>query len=52
MTRINSAARDACKYLDRLYPLDPDKECIYRAVASATPQAEAAIAAARKQGAP
>ena len=48
MTRIDAAAGDACKYLDRLYPLDPDAECVGRAVSSATPQAEAAIAAARK----
>ena len=48
MTRIDSAARDACKYLDRLYPLDPDTECIDAAVASARPQADAAIAAVRK----
>jgi UrcA family protein len=48
MTRIDSAARDACKYLDRLYPLDPDKACIDAAVASARPQADAAIAAVKK----
>jgi UrcA family protein len=46
MVRIHSVARDACKYLDRQYPLDVDPECEAKAVANAMPQAEKAIAAA------
>lgn len=48
MIRIRSVARDACKYLDRLYPLDPDPDCRERAVAHAKPQADEAIAAAMR----
>jgi len=48
MVRIHSVARDACKYLDRLYPLDPDPDCERRAVADAKPQVEKAIAAAAR----
>ena len=48
MVRIRSVARDACKYLDRLYPLDPDPACEARAVADAKPQVEKAIAAAAR----
>jgi UrcA family protein len=46
MVRIHSVARDACRYLDRMYPLDVDAECEAKAVANATPQAEKAIAEA------
>ena len=46
MVRIHSVARDACKYLDRMYPLDVDPECEAKAVANATPQADKAIAEA------
>ena len=46
LTRIRSVARDACKYLDRLYPLIPDPDCRERAFQDAMPQARAAIAAA------
>jgi UrcA family protein len=46
MVRIHSVARDACRYLDRLYPLDVDSECEARAVANATPEAKKAIEAA------
>jgi UrcA family protein len=46
MTRIRSAARDACRHLDRLYPLVTDKSCVANAVAGATPRANAIIAAA------
>ncbi|MBO9601808.1 MAG: UrcA family protein [Novosphingobium sp.] len=46
MVRIQSVARDACGYLDRLYPLDVDPECKAKAVANAMPQAQKAIAAA------
>ncbi|MCB2051281.1 MAG: UrcA family protein [Novosphingobium sp.] len=45
MTRIKSSARDACRYLDRLYPLDPDPECEDRAIRDTRPQVDAAIAA-------
>ncbi len=48
MTRIRSAARDACRHLDRLYPLVTDKSCVANAVADATPRADALIAAAGK----
>jgi UrcA family protein len=52
MVRIHSVARDACRYLDRMYPLDVDSECEAKAVANATPQAEKAIAdAALRPGA-
>lgn len=47
MARIRSVARDACKYLDRLYPLNPDPDCQDRAFQNAMPQARAAIAAAQ-----
>ena len=48
MARVRSAARDACRHLDRLYPLVVDKSCIANAVADATPRANAIIAAAGK----
>ena len=48
MTRIRGAARDACRHLDRLYPLVVDKSCIAIAVAGALPRANAVIAAAGK----
>jgi UrcA family protein len=48
MTRIERVAHDACQYLDRLFPLSPDADCIDRAIANARPSANAAIAAARK----
>lgn len=44
--RIRSVARDACKYLDRMYPLDPDPDCEERAYSDAKPQVEKAIAVA------
>lgn len=44
MTRIRASARDACRYLDRLYPLDPDPGCEDRAVHDAQPQIDAAVA--------
>jgi UrcA family protein len=49
MTRISFVARDACRYLDRLFPLSPDPQCADRAIASATPAARAVIAAATKR---
>lgn len=45
--RIRISARQACSYLDALYPLRPDPECAKRAVDKATPAARAAIDAAR-----
>ena len=48
MTRIRSAARDACRHLDRLYPLVVDRSCVANAVAEATPRANELIAAAGK----
>lgn len=47
MLRVRNVARDACKQLDRLFPLDPDETCIDKAVDNAAPLATAAIAAAR-----
>jgi UrcA family protein len=46
MERIEQIARQACKYLDTLYPLVDDPDCAKRAAATATPAARAAIAAA------
>ncbi|MDR2856769.1 MAG: UrcA family protein [Novosphingobium sp.] len=48
MTRIERVARDACATLDRLFPLNPDPDCVDRAVAGATPATKAIIAAAQK----
>jgi UrcA family protein len=48
MTRIANVAHDACRYLDRLYPLSPDSDCVERAIDRATPAAQALIAAAAK----
>ena len=48
MTRINRVAQDACGYLDRLYPLNPDPDCVNVAVAKARTMAKAEIAAAAK----
>jgi UrcA family protein len=45
-TRIKATATDACKQLDALYPRLSDVNCVDNAVASATAQVEAAIAAA------
>jgi UrcA family protein len=49
LTRIGRTARDACAYLDQMYPLVHDAECVSRAVDGATPAAKAAIEAKRKQ---
>ncbi len=43
MERVDIAARDACKYLDRLYPLDPDKDCVDRATSDGRPRAQAVV---------
>lgn len=48
MKRIDRVAHDACGQLDRLYPLNPDPDCVSRAVAGAAGAAKAAIAAAAK----
>lgn len=49
MVRIRSVARDLCKHLDRLMPLNPDPTCIQQTVAKAASQASAVIAAARQR---
>lgn len=49
MIRVEGAARDACRQLDRLYPLDKDKDCVVRAVGDARPGAQAVIDAAGGQ---
>lgn len=48
MTRIDHIAQDACKYLDRLYPLNADPECFQKSVGKAKVAAKDAIAAANK----
>ncbi|MDE2562155.1 MAG: UrcA family protein [Sphingomonadales bacterium] len=47
MNRIERVAADACRELDRVYPLDPDPECISRAEISGRKAAQAVIDAAR-----
>jgi UrcA family protein len=47
-TRIDAAAKDACHELDKLYPFDPDANCVRSVVKAAAPQAQAAIAAVRQ----
>lgn len=49
MERVEETARQACDYLDLLYPLDDDPDCVKRAAATATPAARAAIDAATQQ---
>lgn len=46
-TRVERVARDACATLDRLYPLNPDPDCVSRTVARAMPGVQAIVAAAR-----
>lgn len=46
MDRVAATARQACGYLDLLYPLVEDPDCAKRAEANATPAARAAIALA------
>lgn len=46
--RIDRVAQDACRYLDRLYPLNPDPDCMGAAVAKAKATAKAEIAAAAR----
>jgi UrcA family protein len=48
LDRVGHVAHDACRYLDSLFPLNPDTGCVDRAIAAATPAAQAVIAAARK----
>jgi UrcA family protein len=43
--RIERTARDACNYLDQMYPLVRDAECIKRAVTGASETAKTVIAA-------
>ena len=49
MERLESTARQACDYLDELYPLQQDPDCRKRAVDAAAPAARAAIAAAAQR---
>jgi UrcA family protein len=51
MERIHNTARQACSYLDALYPLRPDPECVRNAETKAGPAARAAIEA-KKAGKP
>lgn len=48
MTRIDRIGQDACKYLDRLYPLNTDPDCFQKSVGKAREAAKEAIAAANK----
>ncbi len=45
--RIHNTARQACSYLDALYPLRPDPECVKRAEDRVAPAARAAVEAAK-----
>jgi UrcA family protein len=45
-TRIENVARDACRYLDRMYPLTSDPQCADKAVGRAKAAAIAAIQSA------
>ncbi|RYE58950.1 MAG: UrcA family protein [Rhizobiaceae bacterium] len=45
--RVERVARDACATLDRLYPLNPDADCVSRTVAGSAPGVQAIVAAAR-----
>lgn len=49
LERIERVARDACATLDRLYPLNPDPDCVGRAVAKAAPAARAVISGAARE---
>lgn len=48
MKRIERVAQDACAQLDRLFPLNPDADCVGKAVAVSMPAAKAAIATAAR----
>jgi len=50
MTRLDRVAHDACKQLDQLFPLNPDRDCVGRAVANARSAAKIVVAAAQKKG--
>ena len=52
LARIDTTARQACTYLDDLYPLQKDPDCRKRAVDAASPAAAAAIARAQEAAAP
>lgn len=47
MSRIDSVARDACRQLDRLLPINPDPDCFAKASASGAEAGRAAIASVR-----
>ena len=49
MTRIDRIGQDACKYLDKLYPLNPDPDCARKSVTKARTAAKDLIAAAQQQ---
>jgi len=46
ITRIDRIGEDACKYLDKLYPLTPDTDCAKKSVTKARAAAKELIAAA------
>lgn len=48
MTRIDRIAVDACKYLDKLYPLTPDQDCAKKSVTQARAVAKDLISAAQQ----
>ncbi|SLJ99509.1 UrcA family protein [Novosphingobium mathurense] len=47
MTRVRSVARAVCDELDRIYPFNPDQDCVTRALANGTKAAQQAIAEAQ-----
>lgn len=49
MKRLDRVAIDACNQLDRLLPLNPDPDCVGRALAKATVTAKSLIAVAQKK---
>ena len=48
ITRIDRIAADACKYLDKLYPLNPDADCAKKSVTKAHATAQELISAAKE----
>lgn len=48
MTRIDRIGEDACKYLDKLYPLNLDADCAKKSVTKARTTAKELIAAANQ----
>ncbi|MEW9854785.1 UrcA family protein [Novosphingobium sp. M1R2S20] len=45
MTRIDRVAQDACRQLDRMFPLNPDADCVRNATSAAKSAANAMLSA-------